>query len=63
MTTKLTHIVDLTGKDRYYLCFIRDKEIVQQEINRYEYIELKEAEDKHYNESINNLKTKYKYDS
>lgn len=49
--TKLLQITDLTGKDRYYLCLINGTEIIQKEIQRYEYIELKEIENKHYKQN------------
>ena len=59
MKTKLIHITDLSGKDKYYFCFENGNEITQQEINRIEYFELKSAEEKHFNESVNRLKNKY----
>lgn len=51
MKPKLLHIKDLDDKDRYYLCFSQGAEIIQREIQRYEYIELKEIETKHFNQN------------
>jgi len=59
MKTKIIHLIDLDGKDRFYFCIETDGEVVQQEINHLEYHELKQAEDRHFKESVNRIKTKY----
>lgn len=60
MTTKLIHITDLSGKDKYYFCFEFANSVVQQEINRFEYELLKDAEEAHYTNEVTKLKHKYK---
>lgn len=57
--TKLVHFTDLDGKNRYFLNVKLGNMIRQHEINSIEYFDLKSAEDKHYIESIDRLKSKY----
>lgn len=59
MKTKIIHLIDLDGKDRYYFCIEKDNQVVQQEINHLEYHALKQAEDRHFQESVNRIKKKY----
>lgn len=60
MNSKLIHITDLSGRDRFYFCFENGIEIVQQEINQLEYSELKSAEQSHFQNTIKELKHKYR---
>jgi hypothetical protein len=58
--TKLIHITDLIGEDKFYMCIDNGVEIQQQEINRLEYHDLKKAENDHYQTSLKRVMEKYR---
>jgi hypothetical protein len=58
--SKLIHFTNLSGEDMYFLVIKTDSGIRQQEINHHEFMELKRAENDHYNTEIIKLKEKYR---
>jgi hypothetical protein len=57
--SKLVHYKDLQDIEKYYLLIDNGNDVIQHEIIYNEYIELKNAEVKNYNQELKKIKDKY----